>query len=221
MDGNQDMTQSLITVKTEYRSALARRGHCNRAVAEAEIHAAADAADVLACEGHLITLGRSRAAAIAAAKPTAVIAVDAELLRASVVREIAAARSLPSTAKHAEAVTASRDAETAVTQAAKAVIDSEMVDKARAFTAALDAALAIGEQLRELAHLDGQPSALGAPSRLPPEVERALERLPKQNPYDTPLHILRNGSGSSGAWKRRLAELTAESIVAESIVDVA
>jgi hypothetical protein len=141
-----------------------------------------------------------------------VIAVDAELLRASVVREIAAARSVSSTAKHAETVAALRDAETAVTQAARAVLTGEMVSLAAEFTAALDAALAIGRQLEEMTMGDQSPRALGFGPTWPAVVTAALDRMPKLHSLDTPLHILRNGGGSSDAWASRFKQLTADSI---------
>jgi hypothetical protein len=190
-------------------AANARRNDARTALAEATIRADADAADVLACEGHMTTLKRARATAIAAARPTAAIAVDAELLRASVVGEIAATRSVSSAAKHAEAVAALRAAEAAVAAAARAQIDSEMVELARQFEAQFDHAIETGEQLRELSTLDHKPIPLGARSTLPAAVTRALERLPKRNPLDTPIDQLRGAAVHSDRWSKRLAQLTA------------
>jgi hypothetical protein len=202
MSNDQSIRQALRDAKT-------RRGEARTAMAETEIRAAADAADVLACEGHVITLSRARAAAIVAAKPTAVIAVDAELLRASVVGEIAAARSVSSAAKHTETVAALRAAETDVRDSAKRVIDCELIELAGRVTSGLDAVLALGEQLRELSLREGFPTTVGARSTVPPEVERALARLPQPNPYDVPMDVLRGGVRSD-AWARRLAELIAD-----------
>jgi hypothetical protein len=44
---------------------------------------------------------------------------------------------------------------------------------------------------------------------IPVEVTRALERMPRRNPYDIPVSELRFGT-SSDAWARRLEELTAD-----------
>jgi hypothetical protein len=206
--------QPKIAEKAQYSSPLTtakvRRREAGTAVEVATIHADADAAEVVACDEHLIKLGRGRAAAIAANKPNAVIAVDAELLRSSVVREIAAARSVSSTEKHGEAVAALRDAEAAVIDCAKRVINEQMVELAREITRGLDALLARGEELRELAMGDGMPIRMDEPSRVPLEVDRALERLSKLiNPLNVPLHVLRAGPRID-LWAQRLAQLTAE-----------
>ena len=188
-------------------TAKSRRAQASTAVRVAAVSASADLLDAKACEGHVATLEKRRAGAVASNKPNSVISIDGELLRARVAVEIAASKSATSTVRHASAVAALHDAANAVTQAARAVIDSEMVALAVEFTAALDAALGIGEQLRELTLRD-HPTSIGAASNLPAVVEQALSRMPRPDPLNTPLHILRNG-GSSGALAKRLSDLAA------------
>jgi hypothetical protein len=53
---------------------------------------------------------------------------------------------------------------------------------------------------------------------VPAAVVAAHERLPKRNPYDIPVHELRNGATST-AWAERFQELMAAED--ESIFDVA
>jgi hypothetical protein len=185
-----------------------QRAEATTEAAEAEIGAAADAADLLTCQEHAATLTKKRAAAVAANKPNSVISIDGELLRARVAVEIAESKATASTAKHASAVAALRDAETAVTHAALAVIDAESITLAAKFTAALDHALALGAELgvlseRNLLHNVSMPP-------VPVEVTRALERLPQRNPYDIPVYEMRGGGGNGDAWRRRLAQLVAD-----------
>jgi hypothetical protein len=186
-------------------AAKARRSQAAGELAEAEIRAAADAADLEVCRALVVTLETARAAAIVAAKPDAALAADTELLKARITFEIAAARASASTAKHAAAVAELHQAEAAVTQTARRVIDAEMIDLAGTFSATLDAALALGERLRELTLRD-EPTAWGSGPTLPAQVAAALERLPRQNPYDVPMSVLRNGEFSH-AFARRLSEL--------------
>jgi hypothetical protein len=186
-------------------AAKIRRGEAVTALKVAAETVVRDDSKVAACKATVDALSETRAGAIAAAKPDAVIATDAELLRARVTLEIAVSRAAASTAKHAAAVAELREAEAAVTQAARRVVDAEMVELARTFSAALDAALALGERLRELSMRD-EPTALGSAPTLPATVTEALERMPQPNPYDTPMHVLRNGQHSH-AFAHRLAEL--------------
>jgi hypothetical protein len=198
-------------------AAKIRRGKAVAAVAEAEIHAAADAADLLTCQAHVSTLDKKRANGIAANKPNAVISIDGELLRARVAVEIAAVRGTGSTAKHAALTVAMAAARIEVERCARAVIDSEMLDLAAAFNAAFDAALKIGAQLQAFAlrNFLNTPLNAAVPS-VPVEVTQALSRLPPPDLLNTPINVLRNGSGSD-AWARRLADL----IAGDEPIDVA
>jgi len=178
--------------------------------AEAAIRARADAADVLVCEKLVQTLAEKRAAAITAAKPAAAMKAESALMAARITLEIAVAKATASTAKHTAAVDTAKAERIAKAQRAAAVIDSEMIVMAAEFSQALDAALEIGERLQNLAsrNLLNVPVNVSVP-RVPPAVVAALERMPKPDPFNTPIHILRNGA-SSNAWAERFAELTAD-----------
>jgi hypothetical protein len=183
--------------------------NAERNAAEAAIRARADAADVLVCEKLVQTLVEKRAAAIASAKPAAVLKTDLALLTARITLEIAVAKATGSTDEHAEAIKAAKVEQIAKAQRAAAVIDSEMVAMAAEFSQALDAALKIGERLQALAsrNLLNVPVNVSMPP-VPPSVVEALKRMPPLDPFNTPVHILRNGT-SSTAWAARFAELTA------------
>jgi hypothetical protein len=184
--------------------------NAGRNAAEAEIRACADAADVLACEKLVETFAEKRAAAITAAKPAAAMEAESALMAARITREIAVAKATASTAKHAAAVDMVKTERIAKAQRAVAVIDSEMVAMAAEFSQALDAALEIGERLQALSSRDHLRTPLNVPfPSVPVEVVRALERMPKPNPYDVPISELRFGA-SSDAWARRFKELTAD-----------
>jgi hypothetical protein len=191
-------------------AAKIRRTEFTTSAAEAQIRADADAADMLACQTHVEQLEQVRSGAKAACKVDSVIAVDAELLRARVAVECAAGKATSTAAEHTNAVAELRDAETAVGECARRVIVSEMVDLAGEFTAALDAAEAIGRELEALSLRDGSPAAIGTGPTLPAAVARALERLPARNPLDVPIYELRGGGMRSDRWARRLAELMAD-----------
>jgi hypothetical protein len=103
-----------------------------------------------------------------------------------------------------------KPAEAEVHKVAEAIVLDEMIELAGAFNASMDRAMEIGAGLEALSMREGRPTALGSAPPLP--VVRALEWLPKPNPLNVPLNILRGG-GSSDAWARRLSRLTsAESI---------
>jgi hypothetical protein len=191
--------------------AKTQRAEAASQLPEAAIHASADLLDVDVCVAHVAALEQARPAAIAANKPDAVIDIDGKLLRARIAVEIAVAKSSTSTAKHTAAVAADIAAKAAVTQAARAVIDSESIDMAAEFTTALDAAFRIGARLQALSLRDGRPTSMGAVS-MPAAVEQALKRLPPPDPLNTPVHILR-GAASSTAWADRMAELTADDVI--------
>ena len=80
---------------------------------------------------------------------------------------------------------------------------------AQKFEASFDAALALGRKLEELSLGDSRPGPIGAASILPAAVTRALARLPKLSPYDTPIPQLRGGR-ISDAWRSRLDALSAD-----------
>lgn len=185
--------------------------NAERNAAEAAIRASADAADVIACETLVRTLAEKRAAAITAAKPSAAIKADAALMAARISLEIAVSRATASAEKHAAAVDAAKAERIAKAQRAAAVIDSEMVAMAAEFSQALDAALKIGERLQDLSsrNLLNVPNVNVSMPPVPVEVVRALKRMPPLDPYNTPIHILRNGVTST-AWAERFAELTAD-----------
>ena len=197
---------------TESESALAtaktRRTEASTALQVAAVSASADVLDVDVCKAHVAAVEQARAAAITSAKPAAAMKADSALLTARITLEIAAARATASTAKHTAAVAADIAAKAAVAQAARAVIDFQMLGLATEFTAALDAALRIGARLRELSLRDNRPTSMGAASTLPVAVEEALLRMPPLDPFNTPVHILR-GAGSSTAWSDRFRELAA------------
>jgi hypothetical protein len=208
-----------MKTKSALETAKSRRAQARTALQIAAVSASADLLDVKACEGHVATLEKRRSGAIASNKPDAVISIDGELLRARVAVEIAVSKSATSTARHASAVAALPDADSAVTQAAVAQIDLEQIERALKFTSALDAALKIGEQLQASSSRDHFRTPLNVPfPPVPIEVTRALERLPRKNPYDIPVNELRGG-GRSNAWELRLAELIADDVTID--VDVA
>jgi hypothetical protein len=166
--------------------------------------------DVPACEKLVQTLSQRREIAIACAQPDAVVAIDSELLRARVGLEIAASKAATSDANHASAWTALCNAKTEVERCARAVIDSKMISLAAKVTSALDDAVALGAQLQALSTTNFLNTPLNAAVRsVPVEVSRALERLPKRNPYDIPVNELRDGA-SGNAWQKLFAELTAD-----------
>jgi hypothetical protein len=177
---------------------------------EAAIRASADAANVLVCEKLVQTLAEKRAAAITAAKPAAAMKAESALMAARITLEIAVAKATASTAKHAAAVDAAKAERIAKAQRAAAVINAEMEVMAAEFLQALDAALKIGERLQDLAsrNLLNVPVNISVPP-VAPAVLAALERMPKPDPFNTPIHILRNGVTST-AWAERFAELTAD-----------
>jgi hypothetical protein len=97
--------------------------------------------------------------------------------------------------------------ESGVAQAARTMIDVEMVDIANEFNEACDRAMAIGAQLQALSQRNLLHVPVNEAMRtLPKPVELALERMPKPDPFNTPVHILRYGV-SSDAWKCRLDAL--------------
>jgi hypothetical protein len=196
-------------------SAKTRRGDAHSAVAAAAIRAGCDAADALVCEQLVQTLAEARAGAIAAAKPDAALAADTELLKARITFEIAVSRAAASTAKHVAAVADLHQAEAAVTEAARAVLDLEMTDLAAKFSEAFDGALALGNELLALSLRDQKPTPMGAVSTLPLEVERALDRLPRPNPLNMPMNVLRGFGRYSGAWEQRMRELTADETISD------
>ena len=197
---------------TESESALAtaktRRAEASTALQVAAVSASADVLDVDVCKAHVAEVEQARAAAITSAKPEAAVKADSALLTARITLEIAVERAKTSNAKHTAAVAADISAKAAVTQAARAVIDFQMRGLATEFTAALDAALKIGERLRELSLRDNRPTSMGAVSTLPAAVEQALLRMPPLDPLHTPVHILR-GAGTSTAWSDLYRELAA------------
>jgi hypothetical protein len=198
------MNESEATLTT----AKTHRAQAGTALQVAAVSASADLLDVDVCKTHVAAVEQARAAAITAAKPEAAMKADSALLTARITLEIAAARAAASTAKHTAAVAADIAAKAAVNQAARAVIDFQMLDLAAEFTAALDAALKIGARLRELSLRDNRPTAMGDRSTLPAAVEQALLRMPPLDPLHTPVHILR-GAGTSTAWSDLYRELAA------------
>jgi hypothetical protein len=181
----------------------------NTFAAETAIRASADALDVDLCKARVVAVEQARAAAITSAKPAAAMKAESALMAARITLEIAVARAKASTDEHAEAVKAAKVEQIAKAQRAAAVIDSEMVAMAAEFSQALDAALKIGERLQDLAsrNLLNVPVNVSLPP-VPPAVVEALKRMPPLDPFNTPVHILRNGGISSDAWSRRFAELT-------------
>jgi hypothetical protein len=135
---------------------------------------------------------------------------ESALMAARITLEIAVAKATASTAKHAAAVDAAKAERIAKAQRAAAVINAEMEVMAAEFLQALDAALKIGERLQDLAsrNLLNVPVNISVPP-VAPAVLAALERMPKPDPFNTPIHILRNGVTST-AWAERFAELTAD-----------
>ena len=190
-------------------AAKIRRADAGTAAAEAAIRAKADCADLEVCSAQVVKLAQRRVAAIAAAKPDRVVAVDGELLRAKVGAEIAEARAAKSAERRDAAVVALHDAEAGVAAAAQSALDAEPIALAGAFPAALDAALEIGAKLQSLSADDPLNRRIDTPPvTLPPKVIAALARMPTPNPYDVPISILRNGHAGSDARARRLRELT-------------
>jgi hypothetical protein len=188
--------------------AKARRNDARDVVTAAVIRASADAAELVVCKARVGTLEQARAAGIAAAKPADVIAVDDELPRARIACEIAASRAATSTALHDVAVTALRQAEAAVARAAHERIGAERIELALEFETQFDHAMEIGGRLQ----MQATRNALNRPINIPLEVERASSKLPRPNPLNVPLNVLRGGGGHSDVYTRRLVALTAESI---------
>jgi hypothetical protein len=186
------------------------RAEATTAEAASAIHASADLLDLEACKAHAGALEQARSAAIAANKPDTVIDIDGKWHRARVAVEIAAVRAAGSTAKHAECIVATAAARIEVERCARAVIDSKMISLAAKITSELDDAVALGAQLQALSTTNFLNTPLNAAVRsVPVEVTRALERLPKRNPYDIPVNELRDGA-SGAAWQKLFAELTAD-----------
>jgi hypothetical protein len=151
-----------------------------------------------------------RSGAVAANRPTDVRRINDELPDAEAEDKCAKAGAVASKLRYTKWVEALKDAKASINQAAVAVIDSEMLDLAAAFNDAFDAALKIGAQLQALSSRDHLRTPLNVPfPSVPVEVVRALERMPKPNPYDVPTSELRFGA-SSDAWARRFKELTAD-----------
>jgi hypothetical protein len=194
--------------QAKLESAKSKRAKATTAVPVAATIAAANLLDLKAWRAEVVAVGDVRAAAIAAAKPTDVRAANDARDTAEIAAEISAKRAEASAATHAAAVQALRDADAGVAAAARAVIDGEMIELAREFTAAHDHAMRLGAKLQMLANTNPLFRPLNmAPRTLPPEVERALKLLPAPNELEIPVHLLRNGAYSD-AYERRFAELT-------------
>src|SRR5580692_6242283 len=118
------MNESEATLTT----AKTHRAQAGTALQVAAVSASADLRDVDGCKTHVAAVEQARAAAITAAKPEAAMKADSALLTARITLEIAAARAAASTAKHTAAVAADIAAKAAVNQAARAVIDFQMLD---------------------------------------------------------------------------------------------
>lgn len=193
--------------------------NAERNAAEAAIRARADAADVLACEKLVETLAERRAAAIVSAKPTAVLKTDSALLTARVSLEISQARAAGSSSKHTAAVDAAKAERSAKAQRVVAVMNFELEAMAAEFLQDLEVVLGKGARLQDFAsrNLLNVPVNVSMPP-VPAAVVAALKRMPPLDPYNTPVHILRNGT-SSTAWADRFAELMAADD--ESFFDVA
>jgi hypothetical protein len=203
--------------------AKVRRAAATTALQVAAVSAAADLLDAQACEAQVRTLEGARAAAIASAKPAAAMKIDAALIAARITLEIAEAKSATSTATHAAAVAAVSAAKAVVAEAARKVIDCELIALADQVTASLDAALSLGAQLQSFSARDFLRTPLNAPlPSVPVEVTRVLERLPPQrNPLDIPVCELRGHGAQGDGWQKRFAELIADDAPNSIDVDVA
>ena len=199
-------------MQTDSRAALAaakiRRAEATTALDALKIKADANAAELVACCDQVGMLEKRRAAAIASAKPAAVIAVDGELLRAKVGAQIAAARAAKGAEKLAAATAELGEAEKAVTAAAHAHIEAAMIELANTCNESYEAWLATCEQLAALADDDPLNRRIGTPERvLPPQVQTALERMPRPDPFHTPVPLLRGNGAHHNEFAQRLAEL--------------
>jgi hypothetical protein len=189
-------------------SAKARRTAARTVVDEAENRAAADAADLLVCEGHAAELVERRAGSVAAAKPDDVIAVDERLRTARVNVEVAQSKAAASARARASATVELHAAKLAVDAAAATVAIGEMVNIAIAILQSSDHMLTLGARLRDMATFNSLHTSLSASiPTLPPEVTAALERLPREDELHVSTAVLRNGQHAR-AWTERLAELT-------------
>jgi hypothetical protein len=157
-----------------------------------------------------------RAAAVASNRTDDVISIDAERLRAEVARECAKAAVEASKSGLKDLVAAFNAAKAEVERCARAQIDGELLALADKVNRAFDSAMEIGKELQALALGDPGNRPISGPGSERPELPRAvlaaLERLPKQNPLDVPLHLLRNGERSN-AFALRLAELRGDADV--------
>jgi hypothetical protein len=191
-------------------NAKARRTDARTVVDEAQIRTAADAADLLVCEGHVAELVERRAGYVASAKPVAVIAVDERLLKARVNVEVAQSKATASARAHAVAAAELRAAEAAVTAIACEIRMSEVVDMAATFERALDEALRLGLSLQTFIGSEiNRP--LNASLRVMPEsVERALSRIPPPDGLHQTVGELRGVFGDTDGWDSRLRELVAD-----------
>jgi hypothetical protein len=195
-------TKGIVMTNAETRTVIT-------AAAEAAIRVTAAQLNLDLCRSRVAALDQVRAGGIAAAKSSAVLEADSALLGARIDVEIAADQLVELTKQHAAALDAAKAERIAKAQRAAAVIDSEMVAMAAEFSQAFDAALEIGKKLQDLASRNHMtiPMNVSVPP-VPAIVLVALERMPKPDPYNTPVHILRNGTNST-AWADRFAELTA------------
>jgi hypothetical protein len=214
MDQKQKVTQALRVAKfrrTAAASSCKATEEGMRADAALEVAAQANVAklermyDAFIAAGVAAVHGREHEHAIAQ-----VLACKSGLLRATVAFDIAKSRASASFTKHSVAIAELHGAEAGVAQAARVVLDTEMTELAHEFTAAFDHALALGAQLVALSARDHlcTPLNVSIPP-MPAEVTRALERIPKRNPYDIPVSELRGTNGSSNAWAKRLEVLAA------------
>ena len=168
------------------------RREATEAVKATEISASCASEELKVCSAEVATLEEARRGFVAAARIDDVIATEERLLKARIAVEVQASKAASLTARHVAAVAELHDSVVAVDAAGSLSIDGYMVELAHEIVRVLDAVLLpLGEELRELSMRDGQPTALGAKSTLPPEVARALERLPKRNQLNIPINELR------------------------------
>jgi hypothetical protein len=200
-------------MKTEDHGALqlAHAIHRELSTAQAElaVRAAAACATLDVCIAEVRAMEQRRADAVASAKPNDVLALEGELLRKRVGAEIAQATATALTEEHDAAIKATLDAQAGVDAAARSVLAARRLRLATGFNDMFDRAMeSFGEELCELCVRDelNTPVYMLGERALPPMIARALERMPKLNPYDVPVNLLRQ---AKNRWAEEFAKLTA------------
>jgi hypothetical protein len=191
-------------------SAKALRADKRTAADEAQVSLAQERAALTVCQQHGRELGERRASAIAACKADAVIAIDAELLKANIATEIAASRVVTSVGHHAQALDELRQAEAAVVAIANEIRMAEVVAMAERCERARDEELRLCLALVTFIGSEiNRP--INQPLRVMPEiVVRVLSRVPVVDGLHQTVGELRGVFGGTDAWDRRLQELVAD-----------